>query len=187
MASPTTPPARLNNRLLATGALFRVAKDNARTPGLLPTDPPQLTGEQVSRGVEASLSGAVTRNLRVLGAYTFIDAKVVKSNTAAEVGKFFQNTPKHSASIWATYNRQRFSVGVGPRFMSKRFGNNTNTRLVDGYWTMDAMLGYTVNTHIDLRLNLYNLNNAYYFDRLGGGHVIPGQARGALMAINWHL
>jgi catecholate siderophore receptor len=177
----------LNNRLLATGALFRVAKDNARTPGLLPTDPPQLTGEQVSRGVEASLSGAVTRNLRVLGAYTFIDAKVVKSNTAAEVGKFFQNTPKHSASIWATYNRQRFSVGVGPRFMSKRFGNNTNTRLVDGYWTMDAMLGYTVNTHIDLRLNLYNLNNAYYFDRLGGGHVIPGQARGALMAINWHL
>ena len=32
---------------------------------------------------------------------------------------------------------------------------------------------------IDLRLNLYNLNNAYYFDRLGGGHLIPGAGRSA--------
>jgi catecholate siderophore receptor len=177
----------LNGRLLATGALFRVAKDNARTPGLLPTDPPQLTGEQVSRGVEASLSGAVTRKLRVLGAYTFIDAKVVKSNTAAEVGKFFQNTPKHSVSVWATYTAKRFNFGVGPRAMTKRFGNNTNTRVVDGYWTLDAMAGFVVNDHIDLRLNLTNLNDAYYFDRLGGGHVIPGQGRGALLSVNWHL
>ena len=41
------------------GALFRVAKDNARTPGLLPTDPPQvLAGRQVSQGIELSASGA---------------------------------------------------------------------------------------------------------------------------------
>jgi catecholate siderophore receptor len=129
----------------------------------------------------------VTRKLRVLGAYTFIDAKVVKSNTAAEVGKFFQNTPKHSVSVWATYTAKRFNFGVGPRAMTKRFGNNTNTRVVDGYWTLDAMAGFVVNDHIDLRLNLTNLNDAYYFDRLGGGHVIPGQGRGALLSVNWHL
>jgi catecholate siderophore receptor len=155
---------------------------------LLPTDPPQvLAGTQVSKGIELSLSGAVTRQLRVLGAYTLIDAKIGKSNTPAEVGKFFQNTPRHSASIWATYTAKKFSFGIGPRFMSKRYGNNTNTRVVDGYWTMDAMGGYTVNEHLDLRLNLTNLNNAYYFDRLGGGHLIPGAGRGVLMTTNFRF
>ncbi len=177
----------LNARLLATGALFRVAKDNARTPGLLPTDPPQLTGKQVSRGIETSLSGAVTRKLRILGSYTFIDARIKESNTAVEVGKFFQNTPKHSLSMWATYTERKFSFGIGPRYMGKRYGNNTNTRIVDSYWTVDAMGSYTVNEHLDLRLNLTNLNNSYYFDRLGGGHIIPGASRGVLMTTNFRF
>jgi catecholate siderophore receptor len=178
----------IGGRMLASGAVFRVAKDNARTPGLLPTDPPQvLAGKQVSKGVELSLTGAITRSLRVLGAYTLIDARIGKSNTPAEVGKFFQNTPRHSASVWATYTAQRFNVGIGPRFMSRRYGNNTNTRIVDGYWTMDAMVGVTVNRHLSLQLNLTNLNNEFYFDRLGGGHVIPGAARGVLMTTNFHF
>lgn len=178
----------LHSRLLAQGAVFRVAKDNARTPGLLPTDPPQvLAGQQVSKGIELSLSGSINRQLRVLGAYTMIDARIRGSNTPAEVGKFFQNTPRHSASIWATYTAKKFSFGVGPRFMSKRYGNNTNTRFVDGYWTLDAMGGYTINEHLDLRLNLTNLNNAFYFDRLGGGHLIPGQSRGVLGTVNFRL
>jgi catecholate siderophore receptor len=178
----------LGGRVLATGAVFRVAKDNARTPGLLPTDPPQvLAGRQVSKGIEMSVTGAVTRSLRVLGSYTLIDARIGKSNTPAEVGKFFQNTPRHSASVWATYTKQRFNVGIGPRFMSKRYGNNTNTRIVDGFWTMDAMVGFTVNSKLSLQLNLTNLNNEFYYDRLGGGHVIPGAARGALLATNFHF
>jgi catecholate siderophore receptor len=177
-----------HGRALASGAIFRVAKDNARTPGLLPTDPPQvLAGTQVSRGFEAALSGAITRNLRLMSGYTFIDARIGHSNNPGEVGKFFQNTPKHSVSVWATYTAKKFSFGLGPRYMSKRYGNNTNTRVVDGYWTMDAMAGFTVNEHLDLRLNLTNLNNAYYFDRLGGGHLIPGAARGVLMTTNFRF
>jgi catecholate siderophore receptor len=177
-----------NNRLLLTGALFRVAKDNARTPGLSPVDPPQvLAGRQVSRGVELSASGAVTNSLRVLGSYTFIDARISESNNPAEVGMFFQNTPKNAASAWITYTARRFTVGLGPRYMGKRYGNNTNTRFVDGFSTVDAMVSYTVNRHLDLRLNLSNLNDAYYFERLGGGHLIPGPSRFALFTTNLHF
>jgi catecholate siderophore receptor len=177
-------------RALASGAVFRVAKDNARTPGLLPTDPPQvLAGKQVSKGIELSLSGAVTRQLRILGSYTFINAKVAKSNTPAESGMFFINTPKHSASIWATYTAEKFSFAIGPRVMSKRFGNFAlpTRRVVDGYFTLDAMAGFTVNKHLDLRLNLTNLNNSYYFAALGGGHVIPAAGRGVLMTTNFRF
>jgi catecholate siderophore receptor len=176
------------NRLLLAGALFRVIKDNARTPGLLPTDPPQvLAGRQVSQGVELSASGAVTRNLRVLGAYSLIDARIRSSNTPAEVGRNFQNTPRNSASVWMTYTAKRFTVGVGPRFMGRRFGNNTNTRRVSAYQTVDAMISYQAHKRLDLRLNLSNLNDAYYFERLGGGHLVPGPSRYLLLTTNFHF
>jgi catecholate siderophore receptor len=68
-------------------------------------------------------------------------------------------------------------VGIGPRFVGRRYGNNTNTRWVDSYWTLDALGSFAVTENLDLRVNVYNLNNADYFDRLGGGHVIPGAAR----------
>lgn len=175
-------------RLLLAGALFQVKKDNARTPGLLPTDPPQvLAGRQVSQGLELSASGGITRSLRVLGSYTLIDARIRSSNTPAEIGKTFQNTPRNSASIWATYTARRFTVGVGPRFMGKRYGNNSNTRSVAAYATVDAMASYQVNRHLDLRFNISNLNNEYYFERLGGGHLIPGPGRYALVSTNFRF
>ena len=109
------------------------------------------------------------------------------SNNPLETGKFFQNTPRHAASVWITYTARRFTLGLGPRFMGQRYGNNTNTRKLDGYSTLDAMASYKVNQHLDLRLNLSNMNNAYYFERLGGGHLIPGPSRYALFSTNFHF
>ena len=141
-------------------------------------DPPQvLNGRQRVSGVELGASGSITRNWRVFGAYTFLDSEIVKSNTPAEVGKEIQNAPKNSMSLWMTYQIKKLIIGGGPRFVGRRFGNNTNTRQVDNYWTMDGLASYPVTKHIDLRLNLYNLADEYYFDRLGGGHVVPGAGR----------
>lgn len=168
-------------RLSVTGAVFRVDKTNARTPGINPDDPPQvLQGTQRVAGFEGGVSGKVTRHFSLFGAYTFMDAKIIKSNTPAEVGMTIQNAPRNSANLWATYQYRRLTVGGGPRVVGKRYGNNTNLRSVDKYWTLDAYASYAVNRHLDLRLNLANLNNAYYYDRLGGGHVVPGAARTVL-------
>lgn len=176
------------SRLLLNGALFRVAKHNARTPGLLPTDPPQvLSGRQISQGLELSASGGITRSLRVLASYSLIDARIRSSNTPAEIGRYFQNTPRNSASTWLTYTARRFTVGLGPRFMGRRFGNNTNTRQVGSYATLDGMASYQINRHLDLRCNLSNLNNEYYFERLGGGHLIPGPSRYVLVTTNFRF
>jgi len=168
----------LGERLMLTGAWFHVEKTNARTPGLLPDDPPQvLQGTQRVQGVEMGATGALTRRWKLYGAYTFMANEIVKSNTAAEVGKRIQNAPANSASIWTTCQFWKLTLGIGPRVVGERFGNNTNTRKVDSYWTVESLVSYQLNRHIDLRLNLFNLNDAHYFDRLGGGHVVPGPAR----------
>ena len=62
----------IDERLSVNGAIFRVEKTNARTPGILPGDPAQvLQGRQRVQGIELGASGGITRALRVFGAYTY--------------------------------------------------------------------------------------------------------------------
>jgi len=173
-------------RLSFGTALFRIDKTNARTPGLLPDDPPQvLQGRQRVDGFEVGLAGAVTARLRVFAGYTLLDGAVVESNTPAEVGHVLANTPRHALSFWSTFQTPwKLGLGGGARYTSERFANTTTARHVDGYWVLDAMAGLPLTRRLDLQLNVNNLTDAYYFDRLAGGHVVPGLARRALLTAN---
>jgi catecholate siderophore receptor len=184
------------NRLLLSGAVFRVNKTNARTPGL-PNEPLiVLDGKQRVDGIELQAIGNFTRNWSILAAYTLLDSKIVSSNTitlvnnvnVSEVGKHLINTPKNSFNLWTNYQLPfRLSIGGGARFVDRRYGNNINTRFVDGYWLFDATASYTLNKHIDFRLNGYNLADKFYFDRITGGQVVPGAARSVLFTTNFHF
>jgi catecholate siderophore receptor len=172
-------------RLMLSGAVFRVDKTNARTPGLLPDDPPQvLNGKQRVKGFELGATGGITRNWKVFAGYTFLNSRIAESNNPLEEGRVFLNTPRNSLSVWTTYQLRRLTLGGGPRFIGRRSGNNTNTRTVDSFWTVDALASYPITRRVDLRVNAYNLNNAYFFDRLGGGHVVPGAARAVAVSAN---
>jgi catecholate siderophore receptor len=179
----------VNGRILLSGAVFRVDKTNARTPGVLPGDPPQvLEGQQRVRGVELSLNGNITTGWQVLAGYTFLDSETVDSNTVAEIGKELVNTPRNSFNMWSTYQfRSGFQFGGGARFVGQRFGNTINTRFVEAYWTFDVMASYPLSKHVDLKLNLSNLTDKYYFDRLGGGHVVPGPGRTVLLGTSFRF
>jgi catecholate siderophore receptor len=183
-------------RISVSLAGFRVDKTNARTPALIPGGPPQvLDGRQRVIGAEFGLGGRLRREWTLTAAYTYLSSKILESNTGVapsatptlpDEGMSLQNTPKHSANIWTVYETPwRLTVGGGLRIVDDRFGNNANTRRVDGYYTIDAMASYPVTENIDLRLNLYNLNDAYYFDRLGGGHLIPGPSRSANIGVGF--
>ncbi|HMJ07613.1 MAG TPA: TonB-dependent siderophore receptor [Pyrinomonadaceae bacterium] len=178
------------NKLLVSGALFRVEKNNARTAGLLPGDPPTLDGDQAVQGIEFSATGNITRNWQIFAGYTFLDSKTVRSNTAptnvnglliSEVGKELINTPRNSFNLWTTYIWNKLFFGGGPRFVDKRYGNNINTRVVDSYVVVDALLSYKLTKNIDLRLNMNNIGDKYYIDRIGGGHIVPGAGRVVLL------
>jgi catecholate siderophore receptor len=179
-------------RMLLSGAGFRVEKTNARTPGLSALDPPQvLQGRQRVDGAELSVTGNITREWQVLAGYTFLDSETVDSNVTTpitEIGKELVNTPRNSFNLWSTYRLpSSFSFGGGARFVGKRFGNTINTRFVDAYWTFDLMASYPISNHVDLKLNLYNLTDKYYFDRLGGGHVVPGPGRSATISTSFRF
>jgi catecholate siderophore receptor len=176
-------------RMLLSGAVFRVEKLNARTPGVLPGDPPQvLEGKQRVDGAELSVEGNITRAWQVLAGYTFLDTTTVESNNPAEIGKELVNTPPNSFNLWTTYRLPSgFHFGGGARFVDRRFANTINRRVVDAYWTFDVMASYPITDHIDLKLNLYNLTDKFYFDRIGGGHVVPGPGRAAMLSTSFRF
>lgn len=176
-------------RMLLSGAVFRVEKFNARTPGVSPGDPPQvLEGKQLVKGLELRAEGNITREWQVLAGYTFLDSMTVDSNVPAEIGKELVNTPPQSFNIWTTYRLPSgFHFGGGARFVDRRFGNTINTRFVDAYWTFDLMASYPISSHIDLRLNISNLTDKFYFDRIGGGHIVPGPGRMAMLSTSFRF
>jgi catecholate siderophore receptor len=173
----------LREKLSLAAAVFRIDKTNARTPGVVPGDPPiVLDGRQRVDGVELSANGSLTRDWRLFLAYTFLDGTVVESNNPLEVGHVLANTPRHSLSVWTTTRLARLDLGGGARYTGTRYASTTNNRHVEGYWTIDAMAGYALSGSLSLRLNLTNLADEYYFDRLGGGHLVPGAGRRALLS-----
>jgi catecholate siderophore receptor len=174
----------LNDRLSVSAAVFRTNKTNARTPGLLPTDPPQvLDGEQVVQGFEVGVTGNITEDWAIFAGYTFLDSEVKATNVVAEEGNELPNTPQNSFSLWTTYRLPwRLEVGAGVQFVDSRFSATNNLREADSYYTFDAMVMWHATEYLDLRLNVYNLADERYIDRVGGGHYIPGPGRSATIS-----
>ncbi|HKS37492.1 MAG TPA: TonB-dependent siderophore receptor [Verrucomicrobiae bacterium] len=173
-------------RLSLSAAIFRTEKTNARTPGVNPGDPPLvLDGEQVVEGIEFGAAGSITVDWKVIGGYTYLRSEIEQSNTGSEIGAEFGNTPEHSLSLWTTYALPwDLEVGGGAQFVGDRFNNlssNAAVRQAPDYWLFDAMAAWHVNKNLTLRLNVYNLADERYIDRVGGGHFVPGAGRSAVL------
>jgi catecholate siderophore receptor len=117
----------------------------------------------------------VTRALEVFAAYTFLDGEVVKSNTPAEVGHVLANTPRNSLSLWTTVQTPwRWAWAAAPATRDARYANTTTSRHVEPYWVLDAMATVPLTRRLDLQFNVYNLTDAYYFDRWLEAMSCPG-------------
>ena len=169
-------------RLIASAALFRTQKTNARTRGAT-TEPFVLDGEQRVDGVELTLSGNITERWSVMTGYAHLDSEFVQSANPLEQGAALAFVPENSFNVWTEGTLPRgFSVGAGAQFMDSVFRNATNTAEVPSYWLMNAMAAYDVSRTLTLRLNANNLTDEMYVDRVGGGHYIPGPGRSIVIS-----
>ena len=175
------------NRLSVSGAVFRSELTNARVQVDAATT--ALAGSKRVDGAEISVSGNLTRQWMVFAGYTYLDASLTDNGpfNALDNGNRFPNTPRHSASVWTTYAiAPRLTIGVGAFAMGKVYGNVQNTKWVPGYVRYDAMAAWRVNDRLSLQLNVQNLSDKTYFDKIYTTHyasVAPG--RSALLSANF--
>jgi catecholate siderophore receptor len=177
----------LNDKLILSGAIFRLEKDNARVPD--PTNPVLniLAGSQQVDGGEVRAEGNLTANWQILGGYTYLDSKVTETaKGAAPVGAPLMNTPKHAFTAWTTYRLgERLEFGGGGRFVSSQYTQNVPPiKTVPGFWDFDAMAKYAITTRIAAQFNVNNIFNRYYYDQLHFFHVVPGEGRTLLVSIS---
>jgi catecholate siderophore receptor len=177
----------LGKKLAVNGALFRTVKTNARTQESS-TEVVVLDGEQVVQGIELGATGQITEQWRVFGGYTYMDGEVTKSRNPVEEGNETTNTPEHSFSLWTVYEvTDALEAGLGGQYVGDRHASTTNNRVAPSYWTLDAMAAYEINKNWSVRMNLYNLLDEEYIDRVGGGHFVPGAGRSVVFSTNYRF
>ncbi|MEN3277863.1 MAG: catecholate siderophore receptor [Massilia sp.] len=187
----------LNSRLSLNAAVFQSRMDNARVTS--PDGTSQNVGKKDLKGVELGFSGKLTNAWQVFGGYTWLDA-VLKDNgyvhtgtAAAPVwtpspynGNVFPTTPEHSASLWTSYAfNKNFSAGIGMNYVDRVYANVNNTKYAPSYTRVDAMASYNLNKNVSFQLNIQNLGDKLYFDRVSSPHYAGvGPGRSASLTAN---
>jgi catecholate siderophore receptor len=185
----------LTERLALTAAIFRTDKTNARTPGLTPNDPPMvLDGEQRVQGFEIGAAGNITERWKIFGGYTYLNSEILKTNTLTtdpltgllvpQVGNQLPQTPEHSFSLWTAYSLPwDIEIGAGASYVGARFSSADNLREAPGYWVFDALISKQFTKNIKAQINVYNLADERYIDRVSGGHFVPGAGRTVALTV----
>ena len=161
-------------RLSLTLSAYQLIEKNAAkyagvnsTTGLLYYE---SVGEIRTRGIEIEGRARLTDELDATASYTFADAEITRSNTAAEIGKVPSVTPRHVASLWLNYTVQSgalagFGAGAGVRYVGGTWGNSTNTIRNDAYTLLDASLRYDLGklsprfSGVSVAVNANNITN----------------------------
>lgn len=149
-----------------SAALFDLRKRNVRTP--LPSNDrlEVQTGEVRSRGLELQGTGELGGGFSAIGAYTYLDAQITRSNRAFEIGEPLGNMPRHMASLWGKYQRGPMEFGLGVRHISEAAGEirvaaGGAVPANDGYTLLDAMAAYDTGSW-RFSVNVSNLTDKQY-------------------------
>jgi catecholate siderophore receptor len=165
--------------LLATAAIYQLDRSNTRASD--PLDPTRtvLTGKQRSRGLELGLERSVTSRWMVSGGYSYQDAEIVSTTTAAPAGRKVALVPRHSFSLWNRYAMTRqLGVGLGLIARSSAYASISNAVKLPGYARLDAALYYQIPQGVEVQLNAENLLGAHYFPTASNdNNIAPGAPR----------
>jgi len=188
----------LDERFGATISLFHITKENVLTRD--PADPSGTlsiaAGEVRSRGLDMQFSGQLSEQLRIIGAYAFIDAKVTKDNPSNSgnslKGNKILGVARHSASLLTVYEfAGGSSIGAAVTHFAKRPGESsrpaaaTNDFNLPAYTTFDLLGRWQVTQDLSLNLNLDNLFNRTYYERgYSRSWVVPGEPRNLSLGLS---
>ena len=172
------------NRLSLSAAVFRTDNENVIFTVDATAIPPIFNQDDYQRvkGFTIGSLGQITPRWQVLANVGYLNSRQISQNPLNN-GKRLVLTPEFSGSLWTTYEFPRgITLGGGVRYMDEVFVNAPNTIRVPNYSLVDAMVGYAVNTHLTLRLNINNITDELYIKNVNnnGGRYNPGTPRSAI-------
>ncbi|WP_432770842.1 MAG: TonB-dependent siderophore receptor [Sphingopyxis sp.] len=184
-------------KLLLAGSLFRNERNQYKVPSGDPTLPDQvLDGRSRVDGVALSVIGKITPAWSVTANYTYLDAELLQSVADGlpdpAAGAQLQNTPKHSGSLFTTYELP-FGLTLGYSLTYQgSFAFNLPTATATtifrskDYLVHSAYVGYAVTEQLKAQLNVKNIGDHLYFTRIrNNGWATPGDGRAAVFSLTY--
>jgi catecholate siderophore receptor len=174
-------------------AIFHSAKMHERN-----TDPDSaatrllLSGKRHTAGFEIDLVGRPTPQWEVFGSYMWMpiaevdEAASTVTTAGNRVGDRPGLTPKHSGTVWTTYQfTPKWRAGGGVNFRSKQAPADAPAPQweASGFATVDLMAEYLINDQFSVKANLNNVGDKYYGESLYRGHYVPGLGRSLQVAM----
>ena len=149
--------------LSLTGALFLLERSNVVVPH------PTLAGQgilidgQNTKGIEVGLTGNITDQWSVVGAYSY---QLGKSRaTATGPYTYLANLPEHTFSVWNRYDfDSAWGAALGLIHQGSRYTTTSNAVSMNGYARVDAALYYKLNENWSAQLNVENITDNYYYE-----------------------
>lgn len=144
-----------------TLSAFNLTQQNVATTDPAHTGYSIQTGEVRSQGGELEAHASLTDDLRLIGSYTFIDAKNTRSTTAP--GKVPVGIPENIASAWLTYDMpwdwsKGLQFGGGTRYLGSSWGDAANTLKVPDVTLFDLAVRYDLGKAFPTAPNLHGIS-----------------------------
>jgi iron complex outermembrane receptor protein len=154
-----------DSNMLLSAAVYDLRRQNVITVDPLDNSNSVQTGEVRSRGLELEAKASLTRNLNLIAAYSYTDARVTQSNTPEELGTRFR-APYHLFSLWADYGLAELGlpgwrIGGGVRHSSDNPGYYNGGKATPGFTLVDLRLSYEQGP-MSYALNVKNLTDKTY-------------------------
>lgn len=139
-----------------------------------------LSGKRHAAGAEIDITGRLTPQWDIYGSYMWMPSARIDIGAEGAEGQGSRPslTPRHSGTVWTTYQvTPKVRVGGGLNFRGKQTPNRNPGWEVPSFVTADLMAEYAFNDQITVKANLSNVTNKLYADALYSGHYIPGAGR----------
>lgn len=174
-------------RALLTASMFHLVQQNALTRDPANINNQIQTGETRSRGVELEANVRLFGRLDLIGAYTWQDVEVTRSNDGNE-GKQPVGIPRQMASLWGKYAfAGGLDVGLGARWIGETYSDGQNTGRNSDYTLVDARIGYDLGSVLSgasVAVRANNLTDKEYL-MCHDGYCYRGRGRFVMASLNY--
>ncbi|MBB3142557.1 TonB-dependent siderophore receptor [Halomonas organivorans] len=161
----------LGGALNARASAFRLYDENrAATPDDPGADYSVGVGKMRIQGAEFEVTGSLTDQWDLIAGYTYLDTEIERASTTRDDGVFLL-MPNNIVNLWTQYAfadgaLDGLSIGGGVMAMSD-FASSSGVE-APGYAVVDAMIGYDFSANLSGQINVNNVLDRDYYNRVGG-------------------
>lgn len=185
-------------KLLLAASAFRNERNQYKVQSADPiTTPDQvLDGKSRVDGIALSVIGKITPQWSITANYTYLDSELLRSVAVGlpdpAKGAEFQQTPKHSGSLFTTYEFPfGLTLGYSMTYQGS-FALNLPTLAAPrvfrskDYLVHSAYVAYSFTDKLKAQVNVKNFTDELYYTRVrNNGWATPGDARAAIFSLSY--